>query len=783
VYNVNYNNLGSPLQTGEAAEARTGRIGIVFIVVALLCFMAGNSVEINLFRAHLIPCVLANKLYFPKEATKREKEIDKKRTYLAEKEEIWNPVLWKKSNFALSAFFVGVVLVLLVEYSLSINWNLYMWQSLIVLKVIYAVMDVFIVHQLQDKMLCSPLRAVMSVATGLITIGGPNYAQFLFQYLIELVYTIFERCYLDIYSNIGINAMLRVQIFTRFYVEKYTPKFLKKKEVPDVRLADLPKAEMEGVYEKMEEAESVEPILVCLGDYCSDTAYLIYFIYVIFLFMEYRDQIQLPIQYGIRQSDMFIYLVFQTTILPFQFLADVFIQNQLELFHGYKIYEYLVYTHYRFLQRETRWKGMEDSMDECIDDSLRSLDQMCFSSQYYFMLTVMLNGIVYVILAHEIWLHASGPVNYTPFADPMFLVILLYMFAVYIVLENILVYASMRLGLWKIKHENTAWHMQQDEEDDLDVPGWDEIRGASHDAFLLNQRITSETFRNKFLNYNRAWLINQLPNLLTPRTLRRSRPYLINQLERILNKNQGDISGDSEDDDKRFGPVALTQSSRKIIRWWLEKARRRLRLKQIVDPLIRKARREECEICLSRKQLHVEHEVDMDSMISMYDAQYPDEEVVDQAKWKSFWNDKQVYHTYCLACISLRKKKEKLGARKIGDFLGNISDDDKQEEYPEWGPVFLSAASKAIMLDWYRKAQRRMQSKRGTRQRKPKVMRAVSDDEGEPDAPQWAMQRLDLSAATRAIAIKWMRTARARMQRKAGKGADASTVRTLARRK
>ena len=28
----------------------------------------------------------------------------------------------------------------------------------------------------------------------------------------------------------------------------------------------------------------------------------------------------------------------------------------LELFHGWKIYDYLIYTRYRFLQRETRWK-------------------------------------------------------------------------------------------------------------------------------------------------------------------------------------------------------------------------------------------------------------------------------------------------------------------------------------------------------------------------------------------------------------------------------------------
>lgn len=132
------------------------------------------------------------------------------------------------------------------------------------------------------------------------------------------------------------------------------------------------------------------------------------------------------------------------------------------------------------------------------------------------------------------------------------------------------------MNVWKIKHENTAWHSNVDDDDDFDIPDMDDLRGASHDAYLMNQRITSETFRYKFLNYNRSWLVNQLPSMLTPRTLKRSRPYLINQFSRILNQLNRDISSDSEDDSPDFGPVALTATSRKIIRWWLAKARKQV---------------------------------------------------------------------------------------------------------------------------------------------------------------------------------------------------------------
>ena len=152
----------------------------------------------------------------------------------------------------------------------------------------------------------------------------------------------------------------------------------------------------------------------------------------------------------------------------------------------------------------------------------------------------------------------------------------------------------------------------------------------------MNQRISSETFRFKFLNYNRTWLINQLPQLLTPRTMRRSRPYLINQFARIINARRDDISDDSDGGvGAGFGPVVLTAPSRNIIRWWLGKAKRRLRLKTIVEPLIRRARGAECEQCLSRKKLQIEYEIDVDAMADMYDKSYPGDEEVDQVQWKT----------------------------------------------------------------------------------------------------------------------------------------------------
>ena len=353
----------------------------------------------------------------------------------------------------------------------------------------------------------------------------------------------------------------------------------------------------------------------------------------------------------IRENDITFYLLFAVVIIFFQLSADMFIHNIEELFHGWKVYDYLVYTRYRFLQvcawrcafpraavcirvraarmaiyirvcgrvrirmiaarlqRETRWKGMEVSLDECIEEGMRTLDQMCFSSQYYLMLSIAAAGIVLFVLGIEIMMRQA----YNFFGDPALIFLIIYTLAVvYVIMHGYYAMADY-LGVWRIKHANTAWHSALGDEGDgeFGVPGWDELgkeKGASHEEFIMNQRITSETFRHKFLDYNRAWIVAQLPSILTPRTLRRSRPYLIAQFTKLLGSVNPDVSEDSSDDEEEtrdFGPVALSNPSRVLIRLWLANARRQRRFREVVQGIILKNKKDECEQCLSRRQLQV----------------------------------------------------------------------------------------------------------------------------------------------------------------------------------
>merc|ERR1711968_43486 len=426
-------------------------------------------------------------------------------------------------------------------------------------------------------------------------------------------------------------------------------------------------------------------------------------------------------------------------------------------------------TRYRFNQRETRWKGMEDSLDECIDEGMRTLDQMCFSGQYYLMNTLSSTGMLLMSLAVENMLQFQ----YNMFSDPAALIIAPLIWTVCWVVKKLCIRFALKFNVWQLKHANTSWHsnMGGEGDDEFGIPRWEElekIKGASHEAYLMNQRITSETFRYKFLNYNRAWLVAQLPSILTPRTLRRSRPYLITQFTKILGSVNPDISSDSqsdEDPDKpKFGPVALSAPSRNMMRMWLAQARRRRRLREVVQPIINQARKAQCEQCLSQRQLQVELVVPLEVLGDKFERESMSEEF-DQVAWKEFFRKHAKFRTLCLECMLKRKEDER---NAVAGMQGvDISDSDEEDlgaAAQRFGPVFLSAASRAIMIMWYRKAQDRIFGRGG---RARPIIPVSSDDEDERMA-DWAHQPLHLSAASKALALKWLFLARTKITMRGG---------------
>ncbi len=425
------------------------------------------------------------------------------------------------------------------------------------------------------------------------------------------------------------------------------------------------------------------------------------------------------------------------------------------MFHGWKIYDYLVYVRFRFIQREARWKGLEDTLDECIDEEVRSLDQMCFSSQYYMMMTVAVNGIVYFVLGVQMMVRQ----RYNCLGDPALLAMIPFLLGAFYLLLSTLLRFSLFFNLWETKVASDAWDEAIEDEDAFDIPDMDDLVGDEPSPmFFMDHRITDDTFRYKFLNTNRPWLIEKLPELLTSRVLHRSKPFLLNQFSRVLSQLDEESSSDSDGDDEHgadFGPVNLTYKSKSILRWWLVRARRLARLRSAIQLLINKAKGARCEKCLSVKQLQVQLGVPVMELAERFlgPISAAGDGEPDLVAWKKFWMQNQNYTTVCLKCkMADSRDNTSANSQKTNPTDGHVVGGDgglhEQQPFVDYGPVHLTATTEAIMHKWYRKAQTNIWGTSGQRRPQRFVER------------EWEMRPLQISESSRALAINWLRAAR-----------------------
>merc|ERR1711871_903783 len=294
--------------------------------------------------------------------------------------------------------------------------------------------------------------------------------------------------------------------------------------------------------------------------------------------------------YAIKLNQIIYYIIFAAFVIPFVFVCDAFLMNAQELIHGWKIHDYLAYQRYRFSVREHRWMMRNRVVDESISEGYQTVDLLCFSSQYYFLMALLSYGILQITLA----ITAILRLEYVPFADPviplMFVIVFLFGEGLILIMKILADVKIRRLnwrGLWVTKRiEGTV---------DDDVAAKLAI-GEGRQADLEQERLelqalNSERFRHRFLERNRPWILQHLVELLTPRSLDQPGPdgrpaieYVRDVYAELMQMGEGlrkagdrdDISDEEEDDlenaRRNWSRQPLTGASLAIARMWLAKA-------------------------------------------------------------------------------------------------------------------------------------------------------------------------------------------------------------------
>jgi hypothetical protein len=440
-----------------------------------------------------------------------------------------------------------------------------------------------VVQALGDNLVVSPISIAMNVTELLITMGASSFTNFVVAYFVELSMSVVERLYVD-------PALKALFVLWKKWVIQCRRVFRKNRVMLTREQRKAEDREWKQVLDDIaRETEGVEPLLDSYLSY-SNAVIALYLSPLVQFFLLLTDTqgykiTRIPFEYEIRATDLKYYTVFSAVIIFFTLAMDMFLLNTLELVHGWRLYDYVSYQKYRFTVRDKRWQLASNAWDDSISDGLRRVDLMCFSSQFYFLITLGGYCMFLLLMAITVFLRDS----WNLFGDPVLWIIMAIVWLIFHAFKHLLIIFGNLVGIWRLRGNDGAVT------DDIDAKL--KIAAMQKDAEMEQielRALNSERFRHRFLERSRPWILQHLTELLTPRTLNMLGPdgrpnveyirdlyHQLSQMEGVRAEgDRSDISSDDENADDlmarqraAWSRKPLTPSAKAVMMLWLERVR------------------------------------------------------------------------------------------------------------------------------------------------------------------------------------------------------------------
>ena len=577
---ANIDNLGVSLAD---ASTLSGRIGVCFMVVALHGLYCTSMV--------LIP---------DKPRSDTDGLMDASAEDDEEGEGIAAIVRWKRMHFFSAVLLMLMPDLYLSEFSVGATYSAYLYPCWFMMKIYHMGAQALLKRYMAEELLLCITTGINETMETVVTIAANTFTEFALAYYLDVMYGCIE----DLFLEDAMNT-----------VEAYVPKLVFQLEKLYYRVRKRTITEQLLHAAEEEEDSEVEKLMDFICAYGPGTTGLVTVPFVLYFIWDQNAQLQYTALWNVSRPDLLLYVLFCTVMIPFQWVTDMFRFNAQEVFQGWKVYEYLKYARYRYRNRTARWKGLETQLDESLEPSMRTSDQLCFSDQWYFTLGLGSSSAVLLLLSIQIMSRA----NYYMFADVLFFLLALITLAACILGRRGALALADLVNLWKIRSavgNDEALFPADDlpavlrrDPADWHQPGDARTRPAGI-GDLTSADLTSDAFRRSFLEANRLWVIDQLGELLTPRTARKVRASMLSsdddsdvasvdapspvpvrlsdtsafvmrqwaataraRVPGRLGRAAPNMSTDDEDDDTRFPPVALSQTSAGVLAGWLAASR------------------------------------------------------------------------------------------------------------------------------------------------------------------------------------------------------------------
>lgn len=281
---------------------RRGRLGFGFLV------MAGFLL------------VLSSYIFVPKLISKRERRIEQSDDVVLGRDSTWTPTMWKRSLHVIVSVMYALFLVGIVEFSFWDNYGTYIWYVIVALKFVAIFTDLIIGNFMKEALLVAPLGAAMGIVQTLITLGSEDFADFLLAYSIEFGLMLLERTYIgpliDFLIDFISETTATVMDWVRGQIRAFRRATLEEELLAEEQRARRMVKNRE-VEIPVEGQNTVEPLLDAFAGYSMDTLALYYSPVIIFMFIFFRQEMEIPDLYSIREQDMRYYLWFALIVGAF----------------------------------------------------------------------------------------------------------------------------------------------------------------------------------------------------------------------------------------------------------------------------------------------------------------------------------------------------------------------------------------------------------------------------------------------------------------------------------
>uniref|UniRef100_A0A7S4Q5Y7 Uncharacterized protein n=1 Tax=Alexandrium monilatum TaxID=311494 RepID=A0A7S4Q5Y7_9DINO len=600
--------------------------------------------------------------------------------------------------------FANAILQLCVlQCSFSAFFREHVLLFLVGLHLLRSVLRLAVTDYMCETLLAVPIHTVSQVTYMVSLLSTKTLFDFLTAYIIISGIQMIDRVYISPMEDFVIGRVMRVVRTSRRYLEwlrslrRHSKKELEDDDSDDEFAAQRADPALAQATEADHQAASAEGDTEDMIGFCVSLSTValgnllapLFFALCTWLY----DDSKILYTYGIRAEHAMYYVIFYAIQFVFQFLTDILSINTVELYHGWHVTDYLEYCIYRFRVRKQVWKGRETVYDETLAPHQRSVDQMCFSEQFYFMNTLCVVG----VLAWMFGMQVCFVSQWNLFQDPAMPVIALCGLVICRGAHVTTLISAGYLKIWMVKKDGVLHAHQMADSGATGLAATNSMLeakkklvapppppGSCHEGWPEPppyDKAGLERYRMAFLRENQLWLQSAFAELEDNHVIVQQREAMLEQLAHLIGQMppskfgpEGELSEAAAQADNlglRFGevpPTAVARAAREvqyenfqgsiaqeIVRMWREQARFSLHLRNVTGRMRLKGRSKgsSCEVCGKTSPLEIAPIYTLIRLASSYRQQRDMSPLWNGPLWRHFY---QTFTPTCTICDECNAK-------------------------------------------------------------------------------------------------------------------------------